>query len=338
MKFPEKERELADLQRKYKINEKTYEFLLQKQAEMSINKASTVSNNRVLDRAVKEGMPVKPNMTMIAVASLILGLIVAMLLAFLRDFLDHKIKTREDLSSGTRIPFYGVIPHVRHSDKMFTIDDQQSVASEALRLIRTNLEFIATENKSKVIVVTSTVPSEGKTTIATNLAAVFGMGDKKCIVLSLDMRRPMLHKVFSLTNKIGMSTILSKKSALKEVIWEHKKIKNLDIITSGPIPPNPSELMQVGKIEEIINELRGEYDYIIIDSPPMGLVTDALLLMKQADISLVVFRSEFSEKEYIKSLEDMVESYNINNVGLVLNGVKQKYMSQSFFKYSYTYK
>jgi capsular exopolysaccharide synthesis family protein len=221
---------------------------------------------------------------------------------------------------------------------MFTIEDQQSVASEALRLIRTNLDFIATESKSKVIVVTSTVPSEGKTTIATNLAAVFGASDKKCIVLSLDMRRPMLHKVFSLTNKIGMSTVLSKSSALKEVIWEHKKINNLDIITSGPIPPNPSELMQAGKIEEIINELREEYDYIVIDSPPMGLVTDSLLLMKQADISLVVFRSEFSEKEYIKSLEEIASSYNINNVGLVLNGVKPKNMSQSFFKYSYTYK
>jgi capsular exopolysaccharide synthesis family protein len=338
LKYPEKERELADLQRKYKINEKTYEFLLQKQAEMSINKASTVSSNRVLDRAVKESVPVKPNVPMIITTALLLGLIVAMLLAFLRDFLDHKIKTREELSSATKIPFYGVVPHVRGAEKMFTIDDQQSVASEALRLIRTNLEFIATDNKSKVIVVTSTVPNEGKTTIATNLAAVFGMGDKKCIVLSLDMRRPMLHRVFSLTNKIGMSTVLSKKSELKEVIWEHKKIKNLDIITSGPIPPNPSELMQVGKIEELISELRREYDYIIIDSPPMGLVTDALLLMKQADISLVVFRSEFSEKEYIKSLEDMTSSYNIRNVGLVLNDVKPKNMSQSFFKYSYTYK
>jgi capsular exopolysaccharide synthesis family protein len=148
----------------------------------------------------------------------------------------------------------------------------------------------------------------------------------------------MLHRVFSLTNKIGMSTVLSKKSELKEVIWEHKKIKNLDIITSGPIPPNPSELMQVGKIEELISELRSEYDYIIIDSPPMGLVTDALLLMKQADISLVVFRSEFSEKEYVKSLEEMISSYEIDNVGLVLNDVKPKNLSQSFFKYSYTYK
>lgn len=338
LRFPEKERELADLQRKYKVNEKTYEFLLQKQAEMSINKASTVSSNRVLDRAVEETVPVKPNLPMVAGSSLLLGVIAAMLLAFLRDFMDHKIKTREDIASATRIPFYGVVPHVRNTEKMFTIDDQQSVASEALRLIRTNLEFIATDNKSKVIVVTSTVPNEGKTTISTNLAAVFGMSDKKCIVLSLDMRRPMLHKVFSLTNKIGMSTVLSKNNTLKEVIWEHKKIKNLDIITSGPIPPNPSELMQVGKIEEIINELRRDYDYIIIDSPPMGLVTDALLLMKQADISLVVFRSEFSEKEYVKSLEEITSSYNIQNVGLVLNGVKPKNMSQSFFKYSYTYK
>ena len=338
LKFPEKERELAALQRKYKVLEQTYEFLLQKQAEMSINKASTVSGNRILDRAVLPTKPVKPNVPMILLTSLLLGFIAAMFMAYLREILDDKIKTREDIVSNTRIPFYGVIPQVRSADKMFTIEDQQSVASEALRLIRTNLEFIPTENKSKVIVVSSTVPGEGKTTIATNLAAVFGMSDKKTIVLSLDMRRPMLHRVFGLTNKIGMSTVLSKNNTLKEVIWEHKKIKNLDIITSGPIPPNPSELMQSGKIDEIIDELRKEYDYIIIDAPPMGMVTDALLLMKLADISLIVFRSEYSEKDYIKSLEDMVRSYHIKNVGIVLNSVKPKNMSQSFFKYSYTYK
>ena len=338
LKFPEKERELAALQRKYKVLEQTYEFLLQKQAEMSINKASTVSGNRILDRAVLPIKPVKPNVPMILLTSLLLGFIIAMIVAYLREILDDKIKTREDLVSNTRIPFYGVIPQVRSADKMFTIEDQQSVASEALRLIRTNLEFIPTENKSKVIVVSSTVPGEGKTTIATNLAAVFGMGDKKTIVLSLDMRRPMLHRVFGLTNKIGMSTVLSKNNTLKEVIWEHKKIKNLDIITSGPIPPNPSELMQSGKIDDIIDALRKEYDYIIIDAPPMGMVIDALLLMKLADISLIVFRSEYSEKDYIKSLEDMVRSYNIKNVGVVLNSVKPKNMSQSFFKYSYTYK
>jgi len=192
LKFPEKERELATLQRKYKVLEQTYEFLLQKQAEMSINKASTVSGNRILDRAVLPTKPVKPNIPMILLTSLLLGFIVAMLVAYLREILDDKIKTREDVASNTRIPFYGVIPQVRSADKMFTIEDQQSVASEALRLIRTNLEFIPTENKSKVIVVSSTVPGEGKTTIATNLAAVFGMSDKKCIVISLDMRRPML--------------------------------------------------------------------------------------------------------------------------------------------------
>ncbi len=338
LKLPEKERELADLTRKYGVNEKTYQFLLEKQAEMSINKASTVSSNRVLDRAIVEKRPVKPNLAMILGSSALLGLIIAMLLAFLRDLMDNKIKTRDDLSHITKIPFYGVIPHVKSSEKMFILEDQQSVASEALRLIRTNLEFISTDKKGKVIVVSSTVPGEGKTTTATNLAGVFGMSDKKCIVISLDMRRPMLHRVFALTNKVGMSTVLSKNSELKDVIWEHKKIDNLDIITSGPIPPNPSELMQSGKLDKLIEELRETYDYIIVDSPPMGSITDAIILMKLADISLIVFRSEFSEKEFVKSLEDVISSYNIENVGLVLNDVKPKNMSQSFFKYSYTYK
>jgi capsular exopolysaccharide synthesis family protein len=338
LKLPEKERELADLKRAYEVNQKTYQFLLQKQAEMSINKASNVSANRVLDRASIERRPVKPNKPMVLGLSLLLGLITSLLLLVIKDLLDNKIKTKEDLTKDTKIPFYGVIPYVKSANKIFVIEDQQSIASEAMRLIRTNLEFIATPNKSKVIVVSSTVPGEGKTTVATNLAAVFGMSDKKTIVISLDMRRPMLHKLFALTNKVGMSTVLSKNSDLIDVIWEHKKIKNLDIITSGPIPPNPSELIQSGDLESIINKLREEYDYIIIDAPPMGSLTDAILLMKLADISLIVFRSEFSEKEFIASLEDMIESYKIENVGLVLNGVKEKNMSQSFFKYSYTYK
>ncbi len=338
LRLPEKERELAELQRKYEVNEKTYLFLLEKQAEMSINKASTVSSNRVLDRATVEKRPIKPAIPMILVASLLLGLIVAIAILLIRDFLDDKIKTKNDLTNNTKIPFYGMIPFIKSSNSIFVLDDNQSIASEALRLIRTNLEFTPANNKGKAVLITSTVPGEGKTTVATNLAAVFGMSEKKCIVLSLDMRRPMLHKVFALTNKIGMSTVLSGKNELREVIWEHKKIKNLDIITSGPIPPNPSELLQSGKVNEIINELREEYDYVIIDSPPVGAISDTLVLMKMVDISLIVFRSEFSEKEYVKSIDEMVRTYDLKNVGLILNAVKPNNISQGFFKYSYTYK
>ena len=338
LRLPEKERELADLQRKYEVNEKTYLFLLEKQAEMSINKASTVSSNRVLDRATVEKRPIKPAVPMIMMASVLLGFIVAIALLLIRDFLDDKIKTKNDITNNTKIPFYGMIPFVKSSNSIFVLDDNQSIASEALRLMRTNLEFTPTGNKGKVVLVTSTVPGEGKTTTATNLAAVFGMSEKKCIVLSLDMRRPMLHKVFALTNKIGMSTVLSDKNELREVIWEHKKIKNLDIITSGPIPPNPSELIQSDKVSEIISALRDEYDYIIIDSPPVGAISDTLILMKMVDISLIVFRSEVSEKEYARSIDEMVKTYDLKNVGLVLNAVKPNNISQGFFKYSYTYK
>ena len=337
-KLPEKERELADLKRTYEVNQKTYQFLLEKQSEMSITKAAKVSGNRVLDRATIAKKPIKPNKPVIIIASALLGLLSSILFILMREFLDNKIKTKDDFSSYSDIPFYGIIPHTKNAQKMFVLEDQQSVASEAMRLIRTNLDFVSTKKRSKVIVVTSTVPGEGKTTTATNLASVFGSGDKKTIVISLDMRRPMLHRVFALTNKVGMSTVLSNNNELKDVIWEHKKIKNLDIITSGPIPPNPSELIQSGNLDKIIEELRESYDYIIIDAPPMGALTDAILLMKIADISLVVFRSEFSEKEFLKSLEDMINSYDLENVGIVLNDVKPKNLSQSFFKYSYTYK
>ena len=340
MKLPEKERVLADLKRKYLVNEKTYSYLLEKQAEMSINKAATVSSNKILDYAIMPHRPIKPIKLFVLSASGLLGLIFGLLGAFMRDFFDTKIKTKEDIVQLTKLPVFGVVPYVKEivsSNKLFVLDDPQSLASEAIRTIRTNLDFIAMpkSKRSKIIVLTSTVPSEGKTTIAANLAAVLGNSEKRTIVLSLDLRKPKLHSLFNLNNKVGMSTILAGKDELKDAIWEHQHIKNLDIITSGPIPPNPSDLIESEKMQEIFDELRKSYDYIIIDSPPVGSVTDAILLMKNSDISLAVFMSEYSEKEYVKNLNEMVQMYGLKHIGLILNGVKLKNMPESFSKYNY---
>ncbi len=338
MKLPEKERVLADLKRKYLVNEKTYSYLLEKQAEMSINKAATVSSNKILDYASMPHQPIKPVKIFVLSASGLLGLIFGLLGAFIRDYFDTKIKTKEDIAELTKLPIFGVVPYVRDaSSKLFVLDDPQSLASEAIRTIRTNLDFVGAsrEDKSKIVVVTSVVPGEGKTTIAANLAAVLGNSEKKTIILSLDLRRPKIHKIFNLTNKAGMSTVLAGKDELKDVIWEHQTIKNLDIVTSGPIPPNPSDLIDSSIMQEIFDNLRKDYDYIIIDSPPISSVTDAILLMKNADVSLSVFMSEYSEKEYVRNLNETVEMYGLKHIGIVLNGVRAKYLPESFSKYNY---
>ena len=340
MKLPEKERILADLKRKYLVNEKTYSYLLEKQAEMSINKAATVSSNKILDYATMPHSPIKPIKLFILSASGLLGLIFGLLGAFMSDFFDTKIKSKEDIIQLTKLPVFGVVPYVKEiisSNKLFVLEDPQSLASEAIRTIRTNLDFIALpkSEKSKIVVLTSTVPSEGKTTIAANLAAILGNSEKRTIVLSLDLRRPKLHSLFNLSNKVGMSTVLAGKDELKDAIWEHQQIKNLDIVTSGPIPPNPSDLIESDRMQDIFEELRKSYDYIIVDSPPVGSVTDAILLMKNADISLAVFMSEYSEKEYVKNLNEMVQMYGLKHIGLILNGVKLKNMPESFSKYNY---
>ena len=337
MKLPEKERVLADLKRKYLVNEKTYSYLLEKQAEMSINKAATVSSNKILDYASMPHKPIKPVKLFVLSASGLLGLIFGLLGAFMKDYFDTKIKTKEDIAELTRLPIFGVVPYVKDANKLFVLEDPQSLASESIRTIRTNLDFVGAskDERSKVVVVTSVVPGEGKTTIAANLAAVLGNSEKKTIILSLDLRRPRLHRIFNLANKGGMSTVLAGKDDLKDVIWEHQTIKNLDIITSGPIPPNPSDLIDSSIMQEVFDTLRREYDYIIIDSPPVSSVTDAILLMKNANVSLSVFMSEYSEKDYVKSLNEMVEMYGLKHIGIVLNGVKPKYLPESFSKYNY---
>ncbi len=337
MKLPEKERVLADLKRKYLVNEKTYSYLLEKQAEMSINKAATVSSNKILDYANMPHQPIKPVKLFVLSASGLLGLIFGFLGAFIRDYFDTKIKTKEDIYELTKLPIFGVVPYVRDANKLFVLEDPQSLASESIRTIRTNLDFVGAsrKDKSKVVVVTSVVPGEGKTTIAANLAATLGNSEKKTIILSLDLRRPKLHRIFNLSNKSGMSTVLAGKDDLKDVIWEHQTIKNLDIVTSGPIPPNPSDLIDSSIMQEVFEILRRDYDYIIIDSPPVSSVTDAIILMKNADVSLSVFMSEYSEKDYVKNLNEMVEMYGLKHIGIVLNGVKAKYLPESFSKYNY---
>lgn len=337
-KLPAKEQELATFERVYSVNEKLYSYLLGQQSSLNLAAASKVSDSRILDEAIIKAKPYKPNFSLILATSLFLGLVLSIFLALFT--FDNKIRSREDLLKETDIPLLGSLPFVKNRalyNQVYTLEDPKSAASEAIRTIITNLKYIPVEKKGRVIVITSTVPNEGKTTTTANLAAVLGMGESKSILLSLDLRRPEIHKKFGLSNKVGMSTYLSKQIDLTDIIWEHQDFKNLNIITSGHIPPNPYELIDSKTMENLIETLRKEYDYIIIDTPPVYLVPDAMALMQYADISLFVVKSEFSEQSYIKYINEIVKKYHVKNAGLILNSLKDKYISKKHFDYRYIY-
>ncbi|MCH9814002.1 MAG: polysaccharide biosynthesis tyrosine autokinase [Epsilonproteobacteria bacterium] len=338
--LPKLETELVKHERLFTVNDKVYNYLLQKQSELSIEKAANSLNKKVLDYAKEPRRPLSPKLGSILSISLFLGLVLALLHTLLRVKYDTKIKDRYDIHTLTDLPLFGMIPFVKNAQKYntaYVLDEPNSAASESFRSIKNNLEYAVTKSRCKVILVTSTVPNEGKTTISANLSAVLGMGEKKSIILSLDLRRPELHHKFMLSNKLGMSDVLSNKVDLKTVTWENENYRNFNIVTSGGIPPNPAELLASSQMEEVIETLKSEYDYIVLDTPPFEYVSDALSLMKFADVTLFVVKSEFSEAKYIKDIDKLVERVGIENAGIILNSVKAKHYVNKKFDYKYIY-
>ncbi len=335
--LPQKDIELTRYKNLFSVNDKIYNFLLEKQSEISLRKASIVPDKKVLDYPKLPQEKLSPKFSIILSTWIFFGFVFALLHTWMRSKFDTKIKTVQDIQNLTSVPVFGKIPYIadKKYNRAYAITDPNSQATEALRKIRNNLDYIVSENESKVLLVTSSVPNEGKTTFAANLATVLGMGEKKSIVLSLDMRMPELHKKFGLSNEFGMSDVLSGKKDLQKVIWQSEPYENFYIVTSGKIPPNPTELLSSKKMKELLDQLRKSYDYIVLDTPPVNYVSDALSLMKYADVVLFVVKSEFSEKKYIKDIDHMVKQLNIKNAGMIINSIKEKYDDNIKFDYSY---
>ena len=309
--LPSQEVELASLSRPLKVNEMVYEYLLQKKAETAILKSSTIADAKILDSARENSAPIKPKRKLIVIVGLILGLIVGIALAFLREFLVYTVQNVEDIEKLTSLPMYGVIP--LNKDKI-----TKNIYAEAFRNLRTNLQFLPGNENNKIISITSSVSGEGKTTIAAALAEVLARGDKKVITLDLDMRKASLHKEFDMKNNIGMSNYLTNQNTLEEVTQE-TNIYGLNIITTGSLPPNPSELILSSIFTDLLSILKTKYDYIIIDTPPAGLVTDATILMNYSDITLAVVRAKYSRKDFVKNIDRMAKEHSKNRVGVILN-------------------
>jgi capsular exopolysaccharide synthesis family protein len=334
--LPQKEQDLANLQRLFSVNENLFSYLLQRHSELSLIKASKVSDVRVLDVANVELRPSKPNKTIVLMTSLFLGLFFSLLASLIK--FKRVINREEDIKAITDIPIFGIIPYVKDREKYnkaYVLSDPSSGASEAFRAVRENLTYMVTNNRSKVLLLSSMMPNEGKTVTSANLAATLSMGDKSVILLSVDLRKPELHKKFGLPNRVGMSELLANKADLKEVLWQHNRYKNLHIITSGQIPPNPAELISSDRMAELIRELRSMFDYIVIDTPPINYVSDAISLFKYADINLFVFRSEYSRESSVIELDRLTKRLEIENVGIILNGVKKRYTNKRYFDERY---
>ncbi len=335
-KIPNIERELLGIQRNFSVNENIYLYLLQKKAETGIAKATAVSDNKVLDSASFNEIPVIPNRKAVAIITLLLALVLPILFIALQGYLKNTVSNREDVEKQTKVPVIGVVGHHTSSERLVVSAKPKSAIAEAFRSIRANLMFLGLADQHKIVLITSSVGGEGKSFSTLNLAAVLALQHYRIIIVGMDLRKPQLVQDFGIDNSIGVSNYLIGRATLEEVI--HKtSVDGLEIIPSGPVPPNPAELLANKRTLEMLHSLRDRYDYIIIDTPPVGIVSDALVLMNHADINVFIVRENYSKKEYIKTINEIHEQGKAKQLCILLNdaGTNQRYGYGYGYSYGY---
>ena len=344
LEMPNQEMELTRLQRLYEINEKYYTLLLEKQIEYKISKAGFVTNNQILESSSFPSVPISPKPKVTYISFLIASLILSLIFIIIRYLTHNNITSLNEITrlSNASIGVLGIVPSYDNDMpiSMLLVDKKpKSVLAESFRSIRSNLQFIDNSPGSKLVSITSTISGEGKTFIAINLAGIISFSNKKVIVLDLDMRKPKIHKAFNVENKQGMSTLLIGKAKLSDCIHKSES-ENLDFITAGPVPPNPSELLLNPQLDILLEELKGMYDVIITDNPPVGLVTDGIIMLQKADFPVYVFRADYSKKQFIQNADRLKNENHFHKISVILNCVdihRNRYGYNYGYGYGYGY-
>jgi exopolysaccharide transport family protein len=318
------------LQREAESARHMYDLLIKRFKETTLTEDMKTGNIRVIDRAEVSKNPVKPRKRRNLLLAVIVGLLTGTGLAFFFEYLDNTIKIPEDVKRHLKIPYLGPVPLFESASKgnpghdmnqeLVTIHDPKSTASESYRGIRTNILFSAAESAPQVILVTSAGPREGKTVTTLNLGITMAQAGSKVMLIDCDMRRPKVHKAFSLAKDRGISNLLVGGKTLDGAV-RHTPIPNLDIIPCGPIPPNPSEMLGSKRMADLLNRLRKEYAHILIDSPPSTAVTDPAVLSKSVDGVVLVIRAGDTAREMVKNGIGQFEAVGAHILGAILNGV-----------------
>ncbi|MCC6690619.1 MAG: polysaccharide biosynthesis tyrosine autokinase [Bacteroidia bacterium] len=335
--IPPAEREYTTLKRKYSLSNNLYTFLLQKRSEASIAKAASISKVQVLDWATKYRVSyIGITPASVYTSYIFLGLALAVGIVLLLLLFNTRIIDKNDIESITKIPIAGVIGHSNKQINNVVIDSPKSVISEAFRAVRTNISYMTAGKEKIVVVITSSVSGEGKTFCAINLASIYALSGKKTLLLGADLRQPKIYMDFGLSNSIGMSSYLIRKANFDEVV-QLTNLENLDIILSGPIPPNPAELLGSPATEEMINIAKERYDVVIIDTAPFGLVTDSLLLTSYADANIYVVRQFYTRRKQLHAINQHFIDGKTKNLGIIVNDLKQERLGYGRYGYGYGY-
>lgn len=344
-RLPTTERKLINIQRQYDLNNTVYTYLLEKRAESGIARASNVSDNRIIDYAsVFSSGLIKPKARYNYIVALILGLVFPITCIVLIDYFNDKVIDKKDVERRTKVPVIGYISHREGKSEIPIIEKPGSSFAESFRSVRTSIKYFIKENENPVIAISSTISSEGKTFISINMAVIIAMLGKKVLLVGLDLRKPRIDKAFTFQSSLGMSTYLSGNCKFEDVI-RSTQINNLSYAPSGPIPPNPAELIETAEMKTFIERAKQEFDYIILDTPPVAIVTDALLLAPYVDLNLFIVRQRYSSRNTLDLIEQLNRDKKLKRMAIIINdinisgyyGYGMRYGYSLGYGYSYGY-
>jgi len=335
---PKKQRTFMDFSREQDLRQQLYLFLLQKREETAISETSTLSTARIIDPAKSDYKPYKPKKYIILLFGAVIGLVLPWAYLNLRDLINVRISSKEDVISNTKVSILGEIGNNPETSSLSVIQNSRSILSEQFRSLRTNLQFVLDNDKPNVIMLTSSMSGEGKSFIALNLASVLALGDKRVVVMELDLRKPKLSENAGVDSSIGFTNyVVSSSLQTADILKPTAFSENVYIIPAGPIPPNPAELLLNKRLEILINNLKSEFDYVIIDSAPIGLVADAQLIETHCDVCLYVARQNYTYKAQLGILNDLVLEQKFRHAYLVINDIKNRKGGYYGSGYGYSY-
>jgi len=338
--IPVKEQNFIKLSTNFEVNNKVRSYLSKKKLEAEMNAAATVAGAAIVNQAYPSYYSISADSNKTYTFSFLVGLGAGMGLILLVRFLNPYIYDKEAVEGLTKTPIIGVIrkfPDYIDQDnrQALSIAKPKSVFAESVRSVRTNLSFLASHKQSKVICITSEISGEGKSFVTINLAGTMALIEKKVILIAADLRRSRLHKAFGVDNKKGLSSLLSGQHQLQDVLV-HDEVHQMDFIPSGPIPPNPSELLHTETMQNLLRELEKNYDYVLVDTAPVGLVSDAIPLIRNSDVNLFVIRSGVSKQRAANIPERLSREYGLNNLAIVLNAFGDDALYSNYYTTDYS--
>ena len=340
-KLPKSQRDILNIERRLQVNEKMYLFLLEKRASTVIARGGIVPQTKVIESARSLGV-VRPDKGKIFYTFMLGGGVIAMLVVFVRVMFYDRIENAEQLKELTTLPIFGEIIASEKAEENYVVvdSDPKAAITESFRTVRTNLEYITGHgDRGKVVMVTSYRPNEGKTFCSVNLAGILAKAGKRVLLLELDLHKPKVAVGLGMSSPTGLSTVLIGKTDWRQVMMP-TQFENFFVILAGPTPPNASELILSKHLQTLFEEASKEFDYVLVDTPPVGLITDALLMMRYVDATLFVVNTRFASKDHVNNALEVLQANPSKNMGFILNGVrikKSKYYYNTNYGYGYRY-